>query len=94
MYFNGSFDAYEDVSAAIDNGRSFMLDTVKQAQNLGTEFWDADASVPAEMQDLADLSPGIYNLQSFPQKITKRIHLYDAKTGAVHRDAVEHEKSI
>ncbi len=94
LYFNGSFDAYEDVSAAIDNGRSFMLETVKQAKNRGDEFWDAAAPVPVAMEDLSDLAPGIYNLQSLQNKVTQRIHLFDHKTGAVHTDVAQYEKGL
>lgn len=94
FYFNGGFDAYEDVNQAIDNGESFMLETVKQAQTLGRKLWDTTTPAPVKIENFENLPSGLHPLSSLEQKISRRMNYFDPRTGRPTDSILEFEKEF
>lgn len=94
FYFNGPFNAYEDVSQAIDNGEKFMLETVKQADALGPRLWDVTEKTPVRIKDIDSLAPGLHPLSKIADKIDRSVLLFDPKTREKTQELIAFENEI
>lgn len=73
LYFNGPFEFYEDVRAAVSDSHEFMLETVAKAKALGQPLWDREAPIPAkiDLNALSQLKPGLHDLAALAPHITQ-----------------------
>lgn len=94
FYFNGPFDAYEDVAQAIDNGERFMLETVKRANALGSRLWDQNEKTPVHIGNIDDLPPGLYPLAELESRIDRKALLFDPKTREKTPELLDYENSV